>query len=82
MKIALTGATGFLGKPALELLLAHGHEVMAISRQPEPPELPPRRRNRPRSTSRAHRKPMSDFQARAGIGLESYTSAGVSWAGT
>ena len=33
MKVVLTGATGFIGKPGLELLLKHGHEVLALSRQ-------------------------------------------------
>jgi nucleoside-diphosphate-sugar epimerase len=33
MKVVLTGATGFVGKPCLELLLQRGHEVLVISRQ-------------------------------------------------
>lgn len=32
MKIVVTGATGFLGRPLCSLLLAQGHEVTALSR--------------------------------------------------
>ncbi|SBV35507.1 NAD-dependent epimerase/dehydratase [uncultured Stenotrophomonas sp.] len=35
MKIALIGATGFVGRALLEELLARGHEVTALARQPE-----------------------------------------------
>ena len=38
MKIVITGATGFIGKPALDLLLAHGHDVLSLSRQAAPLE--------------------------------------------
>lgn len=34
MKVVLTGAAGFLGKPALQLLLKNEHEVLVLSRQP------------------------------------------------
>jgi UDP-glucose 4-epimerase len=36
MKVVLTGATGFVGKPCLELLSQRGHEVLVISRQDRP----------------------------------------------
>lgn len=36
MKIALTGATGFLGGAVLERLLAEGHSVRALARRPQP----------------------------------------------
>ena len=36
MKVVLTGATGFVGKPCLDLLLQRGHEVLVISRQDPP----------------------------------------------
>ncbi len=32
MRVVLTGGSGFLGRPCLELLLQGGHEVLAISR--------------------------------------------------
>ncbi|HEV3451721.1 MAG TPA: NAD-dependent epimerase/dehydratase family protein [Acidimicrobiia bacterium] len=32
MKIALTGATGFMGSHVLAELLSHGHEVVALVR--------------------------------------------------
>ena len=32
MKVALTGATGFVGSHVLSELLGHGHEVMALVR--------------------------------------------------
>lgn len=34
MKIALIGATGFVGTPLLQEFLARGHEVVALSRNP------------------------------------------------
>jgi len=40
MKIALIGATGFVGKALLEELLARGHEVTALAR--DPAKLQPR----------------------------------------
>ncbi|HEX7872807.1 MAG TPA: NAD(P)H-binding protein [Sphingobium sp.] len=36
MKVALTGATGFLGGAVLERLLADGHGVRALTRRPQP----------------------------------------------
>ena len=38
MRVVLTGASGFIGKPALEQLLRQGHEVLAISRQLSAPD--------------------------------------------
>ncbi len=35
MKIVVTGATGFVGRPLVRSLLAHGHEVVAWTRNPE-----------------------------------------------
>ena len=40
MKVALIGATGFVGAGVLEELLSRGHEVVALLRQPE--KLAPR----------------------------------------
>ena len=37
MKIALTGATGFVGSRLLGLALDQGHEVRALARRPQPP---------------------------------------------
>lgn len=37
LTIALTGATGFVGGAALNLLLAHGHRVRALTRRDQPP---------------------------------------------
>jgi nucleoside-diphosphate-sugar epimerase len=34
MKVAVSGATGFLGRHIIEALLAHGHEAVALSRRP------------------------------------------------
>ena len=34
MKVAVSGATGFLGRHIIEALLAHGHEPVALSRRP------------------------------------------------
>lgn len=34
MRILLAGASGFVGRPLLQALLAQGHEVHAVSRQP------------------------------------------------
>ena len=38
MKVVLTGASGFIGTPALEQLLRQGHDVMALSRQKSVPD--------------------------------------------
>ena len=35
MKIALIGATGFVGKAVLKEAINRGHEVIAISRNPQ-----------------------------------------------
>ena len=35
MKIAITGATGFIGRPLIDLLVREGHSVVALSRHPE-----------------------------------------------
>ena len=37
MKLALTGATGFVGARLLDLALDQGHEVRALTRRPQPP---------------------------------------------
>jgi dihydroflavonol-4-reductase len=42
MKIALTGATGFLGSTLLPLLLEAGHDVCALARQPSAVPAHPR----------------------------------------
>lgn len=42
MKIALIGATGFVGSRVLKQLLSRGHEVTAIVRRPETVEAQPR----------------------------------------
>ncbi|MCU0241808.1 MAG: NAD-dependent epimerase/dehydratase family protein [Vicinamibacteria bacterium] len=41
MKVALTGATGYTGGRLLEALLARGHDVRALTRQPKGPSLSP-----------------------------------------
>jgi nucleoside-diphosphate-sugar epimerase len=38
MKVVLTGASGFIGKPVLDKLLCQGHEVLALSRQTSVPD--------------------------------------------
>jgi nucleoside-diphosphate-sugar epimerase len=35
-RVLITGATGFIGSPALEAMLARGHEVHAAARRPRP----------------------------------------------
>lgn len=40
MKVLLVGATGFVGRHLLAALCAAGHQVLATSRQPQPPGLP------------------------------------------
>lgn len=37
MKLALTGATGFVGSHLVDIALAGGHEVVALTRRPQPP---------------------------------------------
>src|SRR4249919_3011407 len=37
LKLAITGATGFVGGRLLELALAAGHEVRALTRRPQQP---------------------------------------------
>ncbi|WP_230255491.1 NAD-dependent epimerase/dehydratase family protein [Rhodopirellula halodulae] len=41
MFIAVTGATGFLGRELISQLVEKGHQVRAMSRQPDPPEIGP-----------------------------------------
>ena len=36
MKLAITGATGFVGGRLLDLALAEGHEIRALTRRPQP----------------------------------------------
>jgi uncharacterized protein YbjT (DUF2867 family) len=38
--ILITGATGNVGRAAVELLLARGHKVLAVSRDPAAAALP------------------------------------------
>ncbi len=38
MKVALTGATGFVGARTLALALQRGHDVVALTRRPQPPQ--------------------------------------------
>ncbi len=35
MKVMVLGATGFIGRPLVRALAAHGHEVLAVSRHPD-----------------------------------------------
>ena len=35
MKILITGGTGFIGKELCKSVLAHGHKVTVLSRQPQ-----------------------------------------------
>jgi len=37
VKIIVTGGAGFVGRPVLKLLLRNGHQVLALSRQPQAP---------------------------------------------
>ena len=37
LKLAITGATGFVGQRLLDLALAEGHHVRALTRRPQPP---------------------------------------------
>ena len=37
MKLALTGATGFVGARLLDVAISEGHEVRALARRPQPP---------------------------------------------
>lgn len=39
MRVLLTGASGFLGRPCLGMLVDRGHEVLALSRRPRPAGL-------------------------------------------
>ena len=36
LKLAITGATGFVGGRLLDLALATGHQVRALTRRPQP----------------------------------------------
>lgn len=38
MRLAMTGATGFVGAETLSQALAKGHQVMALTRRPQPPQ--------------------------------------------
>ena len=37
LKLAITGGTGFVGRRLIELALAAGHEVRALTRRPQRP---------------------------------------------
>jgi nucleoside-diphosphate-sugar epimerase len=37
VKLAITGGTGFVGKTLIDLALAAGHQVRALTRRPQPP---------------------------------------------
>lgn len=39
MRVAITGATGFLGGVTLDRLVEAGHEVRALTRKPQPPRM-------------------------------------------
>ena len=39
-RVLITGATGFIGRQCLPLLVSRGHEVHAVSSRPHPPEAP------------------------------------------
>lgn len=71
MRVLLTGASGFLGRPALGALTSRGHEVLALSRQPAPNGLSERVRwhasdlNAPDS----YRSAVSDFAPQAALHL-------------
>lgn len=39
MRIAITGGTGFVGSHLIEQALAAGHQVRALTRRPQPPQL-------------------------------------------
>ncbi len=38
MRLAVTGGTGFVGSHLIELAVAGGHEVQALTRRPQPPQ--------------------------------------------
>jgi nucleoside-diphosphate-sugar epimerase len=40
MKVLVTGATGFVGRHCLHILVDHGHEVHAVTSQQQPKQLP------------------------------------------
>jgi nucleoside-diphosphate-sugar epimerase len=71
MRVLLSGATGFLGRPALEALTNRGHEVLALSRQPAPMHIPAQVRwlesdlNQPDS----YRTAVSDFAPQSALHL-------------
>ena len=44
MKVFLTGVTGFVGKHMMERLLAEGHSVRALVREPQKPSVPAQKR--------------------------------------
>jgi nucleoside-diphosphate-sugar epimerase len=39
MRLAITGGTGFVGSHLIELALAQGYQVRALTRRPQPPQL-------------------------------------------
>ena len=60
MKVALTGATGFIGSHVLTELLEHGHEVTALVRDGDQADAsPPAARSRRSSTSTTGRRSSS-----------------------
>jgi UDP-glucose 4-epimerase len=71
MRVLLTGASGFLGRPALEALVSRGHEVLALSRQPAPRQLPAEVRWRQSDLNEpdSYRAAVADFAPQSALHL-------------